>query len=85
MSGSIYGKIFSISTWGESHGEGYGVVIDGCPAGLSLDESQIQEYLNRRKPGQSKYSTTRKEDDKVKFYQVYSKENYRNPNILSSI
>jgi chorismate synthase len=67
MSGSIYGKIFSISTWGESHGEGYGVVIDGCPAGLSLDESQIQEYLNRRKPGQSKYSTTRKEDDKVKI------------------
>ena len=51
----------------KSHGEGYGVVIDGCPAGLSLDERQIQEYLNRRKPGQSKYSTTRKEDDKVKI------------------
>lgn len=67
MSGSIYGKIFTISTWGESHGDGYGVVIDGCPAGLHLDESQIQAYLNRRKPGQTKFSTTRKEDDKVRI------------------
>ena len=44
MSGSIYGKMFTISTWGESHGEGYGVVIDGCPQG-TLDEGLIQEYL----------------------------------------
>lgn len=65
MHGSIYGKIFTISTWGESHGEGYGVVVDGCPAGLSLDEGQIQAYLKRRKPGQTKYATSRKEDDKV--------------------
>lgn len=67
MSGSIYGKRFVISTWGESHGEGYGVVIDGCPAGLSIEESQIQAYLKRRKPGQSKFSTPRKEDDKVRI------------------
>ena len=67
MSGSTYGKCFTISTWGESHGEGYGVVIDGCPAGLSLDEIQIQEYLKRRKPGQTKFSTTRKEEDKVRI------------------
>lgn len=67
MSGSIYGKIFRISTWGESHGEGYGVVIDGCPAGLLLDENHIQGYLKRRKPGQTKYSTSRKEEDKVKI------------------
>ncbi|CRZ34736.1 chorismate synthase [Herbinix hemicellulosilytica] len=67
MSGSIYGKCFTISTWGESHGEGYGVVIDGCPAGLPLDESQIQAYLKRRKPGQSKFSTPRKEEDKVRI------------------
>ena len=67
MSGSIYGKMFTISTWGESHGEGYGVVIDGCPAGLPLDEGLIQEYLKRRKPGQSKFSTTRKEEDKVRI------------------
>jgi chorismate synthase (EC 4.2.3.5) len=67
MSGSVYGKCFTISTWGESHGEGYGVVIDGCPAGLPLDESQIQEYLKRRKPGQSKFSTPRKEEDEVRI------------------
>ena len=65
MSGSIYGNIFSISTWGESHGDGIGVVVDGCPAGLFLDEQYVQEYLNRRKPGQTKYSTPRKEEDKV--------------------
>ena len=52
-------------TWGESHGEGLGVVVDGCPAGISLCEEDIQKFLNRRKPGQSKYTTPRKEDDKV--------------------
>ncbi|HWT26798.1 MAG TPA: chorismate synthase [Mobilitalea sp.] len=65
MSGSIFGTIFKISTWGESHGNGIGVVVDGCPAGLYLDEEYIQTYLDRRKPGQTKYSTPRKEEDKV--------------------
>ena len=65
MAGSTYGVLFKISTWGESHGKGIGVVIDGCPAGLSLTEDDIQIFLNRRKPGQSQYSTPRKEDDKV--------------------
>ena len=65
MAGSTLGTIFSVSTWGESHGKGVGVVIDGCPAGLSLCEEDVQKYLNRRKPGQSKYTTKRKEDDKV--------------------
>ena len=65
MSGSTFGNIFKITTWGESHGKGIGVVIDGCPAGLSLNEPIIQEFLNRRKPGQNKYSTPRKEDDLV--------------------
>ncbi len=65
MSGSVYGTIFTITTWGESHGKGIGVVVDGCPAGLKLDEEYIQTYLNRRKPGQTKYSTPRKEEDKV--------------------
>lgn len=51
MAGSIYGRLFQISTWGESHGKGIGVVIDGCPAGLSLSEEDIQVYLDRRKPG----------------------------------
>lgn len=65
MAGSVYGTIFTITTWGESHGNGIGVVVDGCPAGLLLDEAYIQAYLNRRKPGQTKYSTPRKEEDKV--------------------
>lgn len=51
MAGSIYGTLFCVSTWGESHGKGIGVVIDGCPAGLPLDEEDIQKYLDRRKPG----------------------------------
>ena len=51
MSGSVYGTIFKISTWGESHGAGVGVVVDGCPAGLPLNEEDIQKYLDRRKPG----------------------------------
>lgn len=67
MAGSVYGKIFRVSTWGESHGKGVGVVIDGCPAGLELCEEDIQLYLNRRKPGQSRYSTPRKEDDEVEI------------------
>lgn len=67
MSGSIYGNLFKISTWGESHGKGIGVVVDGCPAGLDLCEEDIQLFLNRRKPGQSKYSTPRKEDDAVEI------------------
>lgn len=67
MAGSTFGNIFKITTWGESHGEGIGVVIDGCPAGLSLCEQDIQIYLNRRKPGQSKYTTPRKESDTVRI------------------
>ena len=65
MAGSNLGTIFKITTWGESHGKAVGVVIDGCPAGLLLDENDIQEYLDRRKPGSTEYSTTRNEDDKV--------------------
>ena len=63
--GSTYGNIFKIMTWGESHGEGLGVVVDGCPAGIPLCEEDIQKFLDRRKPGQSKFTTPRKEDDKV--------------------
>jgi len=61
--GNVYGKLFSISTFGESHGPAIGVVIDGCPAGLVIDEAFIQSELDRRKPGQSKITTQRKEDD----------------------
>lgn len=67
MSGSSFGKIFRITTWGESHGSAIGVVVDGCPAGLSLQESDIQQFLDRRKPGQSKYTTMRKEGDHVEI------------------
>lgn len=67
MSGSVFGTIFKISTWGESHGKGVGVVIDGCPAGLPLAEEDIQLYLDRRKPGQSAYTTSRKEGDLVEI------------------
>lgn len=67
MSGSTFGNIFKITTWGESHGKGVGVVVDGCPAGLPLCEEDIQLYLNRRKPGQSKFTTPRKEDDEVEI------------------
>ena len=67
MAGSSFGNIFKITTWGESHGEGIGVVVDGCPAGLEISEEYIQTYLDRRKPGQSKYTTQRSETDTVKI------------------
>ena len=67
MAGSSFGSIFRITTWGESHGAGLGVVVDGCPAGLPLCEEDIQIFLNRRKPGQSKFATPRKEDDTVEI------------------
>ena len=67
MAGSIFGKHFQISTWGESHGKALGVVIDGCPAGIELSENDIQKDLDRRKPGQSPFSTPRKENDKVEI------------------
>ena len=67
MAGSNYGRLFQITTWGESHGKALGVVIDGCPAGLALDESDIQSFLDRRKPGQSPVSTPRKEADAVEI------------------
>lgn len=63
MAGSTYGTLFSITTWGESHGAAIGVVIDGCPAGIPLSPEDIQSYLDRRKPGQSRFTTARKESD----------------------
>lgn len=67
MAGSTFGNIFKITTWGESHGKALGVVIDGCPAGLPINENDIQIYLNRRKPGQTSISTPRKEADQVEI------------------
>ena len=64
---NTFGKIFKISTFGESHGKAIGVIIDGCPAGIDINRDIIQKDLDRRKPGQSKITTQRKEDDKVQI------------------
>jgi chorismate synthase len=65
--GNAFGTIFKLTTFGESHAKAIGGIIDGCPAGLKLDFEAIQKQLNRRKPGQSKITTQRKESDKVEF------------------
>lgn len=64
---NTFGHIYRLTSFGESHGPGIGGVIDGCPAGIELDTDFIQQELNRRKPGQSKLTTPRKEDDEVQF------------------
>lgn len=65
MPGNTFGTLFKITTWGESHGKGVGVVIDGCPPRIPIDESMIQSMLNRRRPGKSPASTTRREPDQA--------------------
>ena len=68
MAGSSFGTIFRVTTFGESHGIGLGAVVDGCPAGIPINEEMIQNYLNLRKPGQTKYSTPRKEQDNIRIF-----------------
>ena len=65
MSFNTFGKIFKFTTWGESHGPAIGCVIDGCPPNIAISENEIQKDMDRRKPGQSKFTTQRKEEDKV--------------------
>ena len=67
MSFNTFGKLFRFTTWGESHGPAIGCIVDGCPPNISLKEVDIQTELNKRKPGQSKFTTQRKEDDKVQI------------------
>lgn len=67
MAGNSVGIIFKLNTFGESHGPAIGGTIDGCPAGLALNIAQVQNELDRRKPGQSKITTQRKESDSVEF------------------
>ena len=67
MAGSTFGTILRVTTWGESHGPALGAVVDGCPAGISLCEEDIQFYMNRRKPGQNPYTTPRSESDRVEI------------------
>jgi chorismate synthase len=67
MAGNTFGKLFKLTTFGESHGVAIGGVIDGCPSGLEIDFEAIQAEMNRRKPGQSEIVTQRKEPDTVEF------------------
>ena len=67
MSGNTLGTLFRVTTFGESHGPAIGCIVDGCPPGLFLDEDAIQPYLDKRKPGQSHYTTQRREEDKVQI------------------
>lgn len=67
MSWNSFGRVFRFTTWGESHGPALGVVVDGCPPGLPLDESAIQPWLDARKPGQNKFTTQRQEPDAVRI------------------
>lgn len=67
MSVNSFGRVFRVSTWGESHGSAIGALIDGCPPGLSLSESDIQPHLDRRRPGTSRFTTQRREPDEVRI------------------
>ncbi len=67
MSFNTFGQLFRVTTWGESHGPAIGAVVDGCPPGIGLTEGDLQPWLDRRKPGQNKYTTQRQEDDAVRI------------------
>jgi len=67
MSGNTFGKLFSVTSFGESHGPAIGCIVDGCPPGLALTEADIQIDLDRRKPGQSRHTTQRREADAVQI------------------
>ena len=67
MAGNTFGQTFTVTTFGESHGLAMGAVVDGCPPGLEISEEDLQGDLDRRRPGQSKYTTQRQEDDRVKI------------------
>ena len=67
MSYNSFGHLFRITTWGESHGPAIGCVVDGCPPGIKLTEADIQVYLDKRRPGQSRYTTQRQEPDRVRI------------------
>lgn len=67
MSGNTIGKLFCVTSFGESHGPAIGCVVDGCPPGLAISEADIQAELDRRKPGTSRYTTQRREADEVKI------------------
>ena len=78
MSHNSFGHLFRFTTWGESHGPSIGCVVDGTPPRIELNESDIQQWLNKRKPGQSKYTSPRKEDDKIRILSGIIEENGKN-------
>ena len=65
MSHNTFGHLFRVTTWGESHGPAIGCVVDGCPPRIPISEAEIQQYLDKRRPGQSRFTTQRREPDKV--------------------
>ena len=67
MSYNTFGRLFRLTTWGESHGPAIGATVDGCPPGIKIDEEMLQNWLDKRKPGQSRYTTQRREPDRVKI------------------
>ena len=67
MAGNTFGQLFTVTSFGESHGPALGCVVDGCPPGVPIDEAMIQQWLDKRKPGQNKYTTQRREADEVKM------------------
>ncbi|MDX1343418.1 MAG: chorismate synthase, partial [Reinekea sp.] len=67
MSGNTYGRLFTLTTFGESHGKALGAIVDGCPPGLEISEQDLQVDLDRRKPGTSKHTTQRREADEVQI------------------
>ncbi len=67
MSGNSFGKLFVVTSFGESHGPALGCIVDGCPPGMELSEADIQPDLDRRKPGQSRYVSQRREEDQVQI------------------
>src|SRR4026207_1129599 len=67
MSHNTFGHLFRVTTFGESHGPALGCVVDGCPPGIQLTAAEIQAYLDKRKPGQSRFTTQRRETDEVKI------------------
>jgi len=80
MSHNTFGHLFRVTTWGESHGPALGCVVDGCPPGLPLSEADIQYWLNKRKPGTSRFVTQRREDDEVKILSgVFSDDRTEGP------
>ena len=67
MSHNTFGHLFRVTTWGESHGEAIGCVVDGCPPGIAITKEEIQVFLDKRRPGQSRFTTQRKEPDTVEI------------------